>query len=76
MLCVTVLHTQVPTVLSISGAVLICVSTFSLGAFEKTHAQPSTSPAPWSGQASVDGLGAYSALPASEDARAQNGARV
>ena len=38
------MHMQEPTILSLSGAVLICVSTFSLGAFEKTHPKPSTSP--------------------------------
>jgi len=64
----------VPTVLSITGAVLICVSTFSLGAFEKTHPTVSLSPDPsvrggnlaLANGAAADGLGAYSALPAAD----------
>lgn len=62
---------QVPTVLSILGAVLICISTLSLGAFEKTHPQPSTSPDPSLRGANnlapaPDGLGDYSALPSGD----------
>ena len=63
---------QVPTVLSITGAALICVSTLSLGAFEKTHPQPSTSPGNSAHGASAlappDGLGAYEAVPLAEQA--------
>lgn len=52
---------QEPTILSLSGAVLICVSTFSLGAFEKTHPKPSTSPdvSLRDGSAAQDSLGQY-----------------
>ena len=56
-------HAQIPTVLSITGAALICVSTLSLGAFEKTHPKPSTSPdislrgGNEAGVAIADGLG-------------------
>lgn len=59
---------QIPTVLSITGAVLICVSTFSLGAFEKTHPVASMTPDPSVGgsHAAADGLGAYAALPETE----------
>lgn len=62
--------TQIPTVLSITGAVLICVSTFSLGAFEKTHPVVSLTPDPSvrGGSAAADGLGQYSALPGAEAA--------
>ncbi len=74
---------QVPTVLSILGAVLICVSTFSLGAFERTHPQPSTSPDPsirdghnLQDLATHDGMGAYSALPSADAADPHNGART
>ena len=62
---------QVPTVLSITGAALICVSTLSLGAFEKTHPQPSTSPeTSYSDAAALappDGLGDYEAVPSSAE---------
>ncbi len=59
---------QIPTVLSITGAVLICVSTFSLGAFEKTHPVLSLTPDPSvrGGGTAADSLGAYAALPGSE----------
>lgn len=59
---------QIPTVLSITGAVLICVSTFSLGAFEKTHPVASMTPDPSvrGSHAAADGLGAYAALPETE----------
>lgn len=61
--------------LSITGAVLICVSTFSLGAFEKAHPTVSLSPDPSvrggslalpSDGAAADRLGRYSALPAAD----------
>ena len=58
---------QEPTILSLTGAVLICVSTFSLGAFEKTHPKPSTSPDPSLRGANninaQDGLGQYEQVP-------------
>ncbi|KAK9904222.1 hypothetical protein WJX75_007139 [Coccomyxa subellipsoidea] len=67
------LFEEIPTVLSITGAVLICVSTFSLGAFEKTHPVPSMTPdsSVRDGQAitgSADGLGNYAALPSADPA--------
>ena len=62
---------QFPTALSLTGAGLIIVSTFSLGAFEKTHPVPSTSPDPSTRggtalAADPDGLGGYAALPATD----------
>ncbi len=61
--------------LSLTGAGLIIVSTFSLGAFEKTHPLPSTSPDPSTRggglvAATEDGLGSYTALPSGERAEA------
>ncbi|BDA45883.1 probable pseudopaline exporter CntI [Coccomyxa sp. Obi] len=62
------LFNEVPTVLSVTGAVLICVSTLSLGAFEKTHPVVSMTPDPSmrGGHAAADGLGAYAVLPEAE----------
>lgn len=58
---------QEPTLLSLTGAVLICVSTFSLGAFEKTHPKPSSSPDPSLRGANniivQDGFGQYEQVP-------------
>lgn len=65
------LFEEIPTVLSITGAVLICISTFSLGAFEKSHPTQSNSPDPSvrGGQApSGDGLGSYTQLPSADQA--------